>query len=219
MQKNFFEGVYDSFNNLVSPRVTESEVTQPLIVDAVPPPVVKKELIKVSVKIVMIGDDQTGKSALLHRWAYNKFNGAYSPTTGAELVAKEVNIDDKKVTVQVWDTSGQERFQSLGVAFYRGSDACIIVCDYSRGASVDHLEKWREDFIALGKPKDHLKFPFIVIGNKSDMDPESLSLPQRIQSFCNGYNIPCFFTSAKDGTWPSIDEAFMLAVKKSLEAK
>jgi len=173
----------------------------------------------VSVKLVMIGDDQTGKSALLHRWAYNKFNGSYNPTTGAELVAKEVTIGDKKVTVQVWDTSGQERFQSLGVAFYRGSDACIMVCDYSRGSSVDHLEKWREEFIALGKPKDHLKFPFIVVGNKSDMIPESLSLPQRIQSFCNGFNVPCFFTSAKDGTWPSIDEPFMLAVKKSLEAR
>lgn len=35
----------------------------------------------------------------------------------------------KWMCMQIWDTAGQERFQSLGVAFYRGADACVLVYD------------------------------------------------------------------------------------------
>jgi Ras-related protein Rab-7A len=46
------------------------------------------------------------------------------------------------VVVQVWDTAGQERFQSLGVAFYRGADACILVYDITDSKSFDNLASW-----------------------------------------------------------------------------
>jgi len=218
--KKFFGDVFESFNKFVTQETQPSvndvfTPVEPLVVEMPVTPVtlpVKKAM----VKLLLIGDDQTGKSALLHRWMYNKFNENYQPTTGADFLAKEVMVDNKKVTVQIWDTSGQERFRSLGIAFYRGSDACIIVCDFARGVTVDHLEKWREEFIAVGKPKDPLQFPFFVIGNKSDMEPEAESLPRRISSWCSGYNIPCFFLSAKEGGG-SIEEAFMAAVRKALD--
>lgn len=33
---------------------------------------------------------------------------------------------------QLWDTAGQERFHTLGVSFYRGANACILVFDKTR---------------------------------------------------------------------------------------
>lgn len=48
---------------------------------------------------------------------------------------------------QIWDTAGQERFQSLGVAFYRGADACILVYDITNAKSFDGLDTWREEFL------------------------------------------------------------------------
>lgn len=48
-------------------------------------------------------------------------------------------VDDRLVTMQIWDTAGQERFQSLGVAFYRGSDCCVLVYDVNSASSFEHL--------------------------------------------------------------------------------
>ena len=59
---------------------------------------------------------------------------------GADFITKEIRMDDgKKVMLQIWDTAGQERFQSLGVAYYRGADACILVYDVNNFLSFQHL--------------------------------------------------------------------------------
>ena len=58
---------------------------------------------------------------------------ASQATIGADFLTKEVQVDDRLVTMQIWDTAGQERFQSLGVAFYRGADCCVLVYDVNNG--------------------------------------------------------------------------------------
>ena len=114
---------------------------------------------------------------------------------GADFLTKDVVIDDKEVTIQIWDTAGkarwqhttffaqfearlkavlcvdlqqthfrctqrgtclldcmllpigQERFQSLGVAFYRGADCCVLVFDVTNPKSFDSLESWKDEFL------------------------------------------------------------------------
>ncbi|GFS46190.1 RAB GTPase homolog G3F [Actinidia rufa] len=70
----------------------------------------------------------------------------------------------------IWDTAGQERFQSLGVAFYRGADCCVLVYDVNVMKSFDNLNNWREEFLIQASPSDPENFPFVVIGNKVDVD-------------------------------------------------
>merc|ERR1712241_1258667 len=71
--------------------------------------------------------------------------------------------------MQIWDTAGQERFQSLGVAFYRGADSCILVYDITDQKSFDSLDLWMDEFIAQAAPRNPKEFPFVVLGNKSDL--------------------------------------------------
>eukprot|EP00766_Chilomastix_caulleryi_P003974 gnl/Chilomastix_caulleri/5120.p1 GENE.gnl/Chilomastix_caulleri/5120~~gnl/Chilomastix_caulleri/5120.p1 ORF type:complete len:87 (-),score=8.95 gnl/Chilomastix_caulleri/5120:7-267(-) len=74
--------------------------------------------------------------------------------------------------MQIWDTAGQERFQSLGVAFYRGADACVLVYDVQNVKSFSSLEQWREEFLFQAAPRDPDNFPFVVVGNKTDVEEE-----------------------------------------------
>ena len=63
------------------------------------------------------------------------------------------------------------RFQSLGVGFYRGADACILVYDITDPHSLDNLDHWRNDFVTqIGGNLSNLaqSFPFVVLGNKID---------------------------------------------------
>lgn len=77
---------------------------------------------------------------------------------------------------QIWDTAGQERFQSLGVAFYRGADCCVLVFDVSAPDTFKSLDSWRDEFLIQASPRDPENFPFVVLGNKIDLESRAVSI-------------------------------------------
>ena len=77
---------------------------------------------------------------------------------------------------QIWDTAGQERFQSLGVAFYRGADCCVLVFDVTNSNSFKTLDSWRDEFLIQASPRDPENFPFVVLGNKIDLENRQVSV-------------------------------------------
>ena len=86
----------------------------------------------------------------------------------------QVMVDDRLVTMQIWDTAGQERFQSLGVAFYRGADCCVLTYDVTDPESFKSLDSWRDEFLIQASPRDPENFPFVVLGNKVDLENRSV---------------------------------------------
>ncbi|KAL0334742.1 UNVERIFIED_CONTAM: Ras-related protein Rab7 [Sesamum calycinum] len=112
-------------------------------------------------KVIILGDSG---------YVNKKFSNQYKATIGADFLTKEVQFEDRLFTLQIWDTAGQERFQSLGVAFYRGADCCVLVYDVNVMKSFDNLNNWREEFLIQASPSDPENFPFVVIGNKIDVD-------------------------------------------------
>ena len=79
------------------------------------------------------------------------------------------------LSFQIWDTAGQERFQSLGVAFYRGADCCVLVFDVTMPNTFRSLDSWRDEFLIQASPRDPENFPFVVIGNKIDLENRAVS--------------------------------------------
>lgn len=128
---------------------------------------------KVLLKVIIIGDSGVGKTSLMNQYVNRKFSNKYKATIGADFLTKEVMLEEKLVTMQIWDTAGQERFQSLGVAFYRGADACVLVYDVCNNKSFSQLDSWKEEFLIQAMPKEPENFPFVVLGNKVDK-PENL---------------------------------------------
>jgi hypothetical protein len=68
--------------------------------------------------------------------------------------------------------AGLERFQSLGVAFYRGADACVLVYDVTNSKTFENMEGWKDEFLFQGSPPDPDGFPFLVLGNKTDLEDQ-----------------------------------------------
>ncbi|GAY57298.1 hypothetical protein CUMW_178350 [Citrus unshiu] len=121
-------------------------------------------------KVIILGDSGVGKTSLMNQYVNKKFSNQYKATIGADFLTKEVQFEDRLFTLQIWDTAGQERFQSLGVAFYRGADCCVLVYDVNSMKSFDNLNNWREEFLIQASPSDPDNFPFVVLGNKIDVD-------------------------------------------------
>ncbi len=129
-----------------------------------------------------------------------KVTGNSKPTIGADFSKKEVLIDGQNVTLQIWDTAGQEKFQSLGYAFYRGADCCCLCYDITSKNSFENLNKWKQGFIDNAGPEDVSTFPFILIGNKVDRENERKVEAREAEEWSrkNG-DILFYETSAKEG--------------------
>ncbi|EMS62852.1 Ras-related protein Rab7 [Triticum urartu] len=159
-----------------------------------------------------------GAGMILCDHADQKFSNQYKATIGADFLTKEVQFEDRLFTLQIWDTAGQERFQSLGVAFYRGADCCVLVYDVNSMKSFDNLNNWREEFLIQASPSDPDNFPFVLLGNKVDVDGGNSRVvsEKKAKAWCASKgNIPYFETSAKDGI--NVEEAFQCIVKNALK--
>jgi len=167
------------------------------------------------VKIVMLGDAGVGKTSLLDRFINKSFNKNYKATIGADFITTDIIVDDQLVTLQIWDTAGQERFQSLGQSFYRGADCCILVFDSNVSETFVNLDSWRDEILTNTAPFEPHSFPFVLIGNKSDLNNRNVS-KSKIEEWCARYgNIQYFETSAKDVI--AVEQAFLAATKCGME--
>merc|ERR1719491_195885 len=101
---------------------------------------------KAFTKLITLGDVGVGKTTLINKFAKND-TGTASATVGVDFVKKEMRIGNKDVTIQLWDTAGQEKFESIGYAFYRGVNCCMFVFDLSDKTSFANLSKWKTNFL------------------------------------------------------------------------
>eukprot|EP00769_Ergobibamus_cyprinoides_P001066 gnl/Ergobibamus_cyprinoides/2064.p2 GENE.gnl/Ergobibamus_cyprinoides/2064~~gnl/Ergobibamus_cyprinoides/2064.p2 ORF type:complete len:213 (+),score=92.77 gnl/Ergobibamus_cyprinoides/2064:32-640(+) len=167
-------------------------------------------------KVIILGDSGVGKTSLMRQFVNNTFSRQYKATIGADFLTKEMVVDDRQVTMQIWDTAGQERFQSLGVAFYRGADACILCFDVNSAKTLSSLESWREEFLIQAGPRDQDSFPFVVLGNKIDIEGSRVVSEKRAQAWCAAKgDVPYFETSAKTAT--NVAEAFQTVAQLALK--
>ena len=125
---------------------------------------------KGSLKVLLLGDANVGKTSILLKFDNPDSNKITNPTIGSDFKQKDMIVDNTKVTLQVWDTAGYEQFQSLGYAFYRGTDACALVFDISSRESFEHIDKWHQGLLDNAHSADPEAFPIVLVGNKSDRD-------------------------------------------------
>lgn len=132
---------------------------------------------KCFIKIVAIGDSGVGKTSLIQMFENAKFTESFKPTIGADFSNKEIRTSTGRiVTLQIWDTAGQERYQSLGTAFYRGADCCLLVYDLTNQQSFENVLMWKNNFLQKSMVTMPENFPFLVVGNKLDLEQELRSV-------------------------------------------
>lgn len=90
-------------------------------------------------KIIIAGHQGVGKSSLLFRYVDNAYSGNLLSTIGVDFKFKTTTINGEKIKLQIWDTAGSEGFKSIVSAYYRGSDAVVLVYDNSNQISFNEL--------------------------------------------------------------------------------
>ncbi|KAH6755852.1 RAB GTPase-like protein 8 [Perilla frutescens var. hirtella] len=87
------------------------------------------------IKLLLIGDSGVGKSCLLLRFSDGSFTTSFITTIGIDFKIRTVELDGKRIKLQIWDTAGQERFRTITTAYYRGAMGILLVYDVTDESS------------------------------------------------------------------------------------
>jgi Ras-related protein Rab-1A len=119
-------------------------------------------------KIVLVGDAGVGKSSLLLRFVDNLYSDAYSSTIGVDFKMRTVVLQNgTRVKLQLWDTTGQERFRSITESYYRTAHAIVLVYDITRRDSFVHVQtRWMLDVLNTMREETCV----MLVGTKSDLE-------------------------------------------------
>ena len=126
---------------------------------------------------------------------------------GVDFKLKNIEIDSKKIKLQIWDTAGQERFKTITTSYYKGAHAILIVFDITDRDSFDHVRNWMADIDKFAK-EGVLR---ILVGNKCDLEQERKVRSEEAKEIANKYGIKYIETSAKDTI--NIDDLFISTAK------
>ena len=164
---------------------------------------------KPSCKVVLLGDSGVGKTCIISRYISGAFDQNSPTTNGASYASKIVEIANKSVSLDIWDTAGQEKYKSLTKFFYKDAKVAILVYDITQKESFTNMKQyWYEQLKEFGS-KDII---IGVAGNKCDMYEKEDVSENEGKEFAE--QIGAFFemTSAKNNT--GINDLFMNAAQR-----
>ena len=120
---------------------------------------------------------------------------------------KSLEVDDKKVKLQIWDTAGQEKFRNINTSYYKGANGILVVYDITNKESFEGLTSWLIE-IEKNSSKEAYK---LLIGNKNDLEDKREVSYNEGKEFASINGMEFFETSAK--TAYKVQEAFELLTK------
>jgi Ras-related protein Rab-1A len=118
-----------------------------------------------NIELLIIGDQNVGKSNFIFRFTENKFSESHQATIGMDVKVKNITIDNKVYKIQIFDTSGQEVYKSISRNYYLRVQGILLMFDLTNKYTFQNKEKWIKDIYNV---RD--KIPFIITGNKSDLE-------------------------------------------------
>jgi small GTP-binding protein len=167
-------------------------------------------------KVILVGDSGVGKTSIISRYI-NLYNPNPISTTGSSYSLKETVLDNNtKITFEIWDTAGQEKYRALNKIFYNNSNICFLVFDITNKESFNNiLNFWYKEVYEYNNSNYSFNILFGIIGNKIDLNKYKKVDDDEIKKFSEKIGADYVFTSAKNGV--GINEIFDKLGKKFIE--
>lgn len=160
---------------------------------------------KIEGKLVLLGRKNVGKTCLVERYLRGTWKEDMSMTIGAAFAAKKVNLsDEESISLGIWDTAGEEKFESISRIYYRGAMAAIVCYDLTDKVSWKKVQFWVDELLS-NEPECSI----FIVGTKYDLIDEKTPRAvkeQEVKEFAEKINAEVFDTSAKTGV--NVEELF-----------
>ena len=122
-----------------------------------------------SIKVILIGDSKVGKTNILNRLVNNEFNAKHIPSLSLEYYNHSIKINNYIIRMQIWDTAGQEKTNSLISNYYRSAEVAIFVYSINDIKSYNSIQEWYKELINEGN-EENSNVKKVLLGNKLDLE-------------------------------------------------
>lgn len=167
----------------------------------------RKEIIY---KLVLIGDEDVGKSSIINRFKNNKFSEKYEPTLGLDFQTKYITIDNINTKLLLYDISGQEKYRTLIPLYIKESKIIILIYDITNQESFNNIQKWQELLKDLNKETEII----ILVGNKVDLFNRVVSQEEG-KNFADNHNY--IFKEVSAFTGEGIEDLFLNIISNQIK--
>jgi len=151
------------------------------------------EDVEISVKVVIVGNGAVGKSSMIQRYCRGIFTKNYKKTIGVDFLEKQLRVHGEDVRLMLWDTAGQEEFDSITKAYYRGAQACVVTFSTTDRDSFFAVRKWKK------KVEDECgNIPMVLVQNKIDLIQQSAVDQLEAERLASESNMLLYRTSVKE---------------------
>lgn len=149
--------------------------------------------LEISIKVVIVGNGAVGKSSMIQRYCRGIFTQNYKKTIGVDFLEKHLRVSDEEVRLMLWDTAGQEEFDAITKAYYRGAQACVVAFSTVDRASFEAVRKWKK------KVEDECGLvPMVLVQNKIDLLHESQVTAAEVEHLAKELQMRLYRTSVKE---------------------
>ena len=124
-----------------------------------------KEDVK-ELKVILLGEPGVGKTNIISRYLSGSFNQSSNPTIGSTFGEKNIKKDGVTYSLKVWDTTGQEKYNSITKLFVKGSHIVILVYSIDNLQSFEKLNFW---YNYIKEELQEGKYILGILGNKRDL--------------------------------------------------
>ena len=147
-------------------------------------------------RVVLLGKQATGKTCIIAQF----INGSFDPGTISSLTAQFIRktiqfADGRNITLDIWDTAGQEKYRAIAKIYYKEARAVILVYDITDESSFKEMKEYWYEQVKLYAKKDVI---FAVAANKNDLDEERKISDEEGKKFANEIGAIFASTSAKN---------------------
>ena len=172
------------------------------------------EKLRLAFKMCIFGDSGVGKSSLINRYITAKFDHDLKSTLGAAILMKFIETETMKITLQIWDFAGEDKFSSLLPSYAKGSSAAIFMFDISKRESIKNIDKWLLKFNE-GSNISNQKFPVLIVGGKLDLEEHRSLSKKDIETFLTVID-EFDYLECSSKTGENVDLLFQTIVDKML---
>ena len=153
-----------------------------------------------SIKVMLIGDSGVGKTNILNRLINNKFNDKHEPSLSLEYSNHSIKINNYIIRMQIWDTAGQEKYNSIISNYYKSAEVAVFVYSIDDIKSYNSIQEWYKELISE-KNDENNNVKKILLGNKLDLEKERRVETKIAKTFAdeNGFEVFAEITCKNDG--------------------
>ena len=163
-------------------------------------------------KICLFGDGGVGKTTLTTRYLKGLFKPSIAMTIGINFYNKSVVIDDKSISLQIWDIGGEKQFRDLFPSYLNGAHSGLFMIDITRYSTLNNVDNW----IKILKEGIKDPIPIMLVGGKKDLEKKRVIEKEIAEEVVERFSfIEYMECSAKTGY--NIEEIFFRITKTMID--